>query len=131
MEIFQNISKKRPMMHWLFMAILSSGIFLSQEVSYYDRKADAIPIAEKHTDHAFRDHSLYNFCALPTHSIQFKANTRNVQFTCISAISKRHDDLVVQNTLAFPVKLGGLRTGITQHLLCRTFTSEEPFIFHS
>jgi hypothetical protein len=36
------------MMHWLFMAILSSGIFLSQEVSYYDRKADAIPIAEKY-----------------------------------------------------------------------------------
>jgi hypothetical protein len=131
MEIFQNISKKRPMMHWLFMAILSSGIFLSQEVSYYDRKADAIPISEKHTDHASRDHSLYSFCARLARNVQFIANTRNVQFTCISAISKRHDELVVQNTLAFPVKLSSLRTGITQHLMCRTFTSEEPFIFHS
>jgi hypothetical protein len=131
MEIFQNISKKRPMMHWLFMAILSSGIFLSQEVSYYDRKADAIPIAEKYIGHPSRNLSLYNFCARLARNVQFKANTRNIQFACISAISKRHDELVVQNTLAFPAKLGGLRTGITQHLLCRTFTSEEPFIFHS
>ncbi|WAC11981.1 hypothetical protein [Dyadobacter pollutisoli] len=131
MEIFRNISKKQSIVHWLFMAILSSGIFLSQEVSYDDRKADAAPIAEKHADHASRDRSVYNFCALPARNVQFKAHTRNVQFACISAISKRHDDLVVQNTLSFSVKLVTIRTGMIQHLLYRTFTTEEPLIFHS
>lgn len=119
------------MVHWLFMAILSSGIFLSQEVSSYDRKADAIHISEKHTDHASRNRSIYNFCALPARSLERKDNTRNLQFACISAISKRHDDLVVQNAIAFPVKLVSIRIGMIQHLLSRTFTTEEPLIFHS
>lgn len=133
MGIFQNISKKRSILHWLFMATLSSGIFLSLEVSFYDRTAnsDAFHITEKYTVNSSSVPSIYDFCTLPARSFEHTTYTRNLQFAYISAISKRHDHLVIQNTHAFPVKLLSLRPGLTQHFLCRTFASEEPFIFHS
>jgi hypothetical protein len=133
MGIFQNISKKQSILHWLFMATLSSGIFLSLEVSYYDRtaNADAFQITEKYTGSASNVRSIYDYCGLTARSFEHDTDTRNLQFTYIAAISKRHGDLVIQNILAFPVKLISLRTGITQHFLCRTFASEDPFIFRS
>ncbi|WP_348070064.1 hypothetical protein [Dyadobacter sp.] len=115
------------------MATLSSGIFLSLEVSSYNRaaNADAFLITEKYTGSASNVRSIYDFCALPAHGFEHATDTRNLQFTYIAAISKRHDHLVVQHSLAFPAKLLSLRTGITQHLLCRAFASEDPFIFHA